>query len=191
MCEAKMKLLKMFFVLILFSINIFAQTEIPKDKIHSKIPGAGDGKFATMIYYNPTTEKYYYYDPNGTSVSVTMPDSIKIFNSTWFNKIDDINSSQLILRNYLHPSNKIIGATDSVTTDTTAIDISSLTTYAHLSVYAYGDIYVSLDETVWIPVIANTSISIQNFSPVTFSTIFIRRKAISGTVSFDYTIIGY
>ena len=95
------------------------------------------------------------------------------------------------LRAYLHPSDKIIGATDSVTTDTTVVDVSSLTTYGHLSVYAYGDIYVSLDETVWIPVIANTSLAIENFSPVTFNTIYIRRKAVSGTVLFDYTIIGY
>lgn len=92
----KKNIFKIIMLLCLISSFIYSQTEVPKNRIHPKIPGDGISNhfFSVMVYYNPSTGKYYYYDPSGVSVSVAFPDSTKIYGSvTSSDELSIVNAS--------------------------------------------------------------------------------------------------
>ena len=101
------------------------------------------------------------------------------------------NAYLALINSKVSSANKIIVGADSVSTDTLAIDISEITTYAHFSILPNDTIDISFDETNWMRALPSQSFVIKNFSPITFDTIYIKRRGADGTAIFEYEVIGY
>ena len=152
--------------------------------------------FSSLIY-SQALQKLKEIDTKGRPIAEYVTDSSPLpvdatitFDSTSLATIATEITLTLI-KNYLHPADKIIIGVDSVATDTLAIDISEITTYAHFSIFPNDTIDISFDETNWMRALPNQSFVIKNFSPITFDTIYIKRRGTDGTAIFEYEVIGY
>jgi hypothetical protein len=147
--------------------------------------------------YSQGIQKFKNYDSSGkpiseyvTTASPLPVDATMSMDSLSLSKIAQ-ESSLLVSLSYLHPLDKWITAIDSVSTDTVNIDVSSLTTYGHLTISAKDSIQISLNNISWYSIEPNATLSINNFSPITFQNIYIKRESVTGTAHFTYIVLGY
>lgn len=182
-----MKKIIYMFVLFFLSISVFGQVEIPKRKVHPKLPGDGtqQGKFSVMAYYNSVDGKYYYYDPT-EQISVISETSILKSDSLLFDSDIDTDSSFV----------KLLGQSFKYM----SLDVN-LSENCSLSVYASNDTsLVSTSSTGWVNIttdftsseyITNTHALINLDVPRVFHAFLFKAWSSTNNQSVDLKSIQY
>lgn len=108
-------------------------------------------------------------------------------------EITAINAYIALINSKTSPSNKGADSNSAtVSTEVDTIDISTATTWAEFAIFAVNDtLEYSKDGTSWRRVFPYMFASTGKISPITYPKIYIRRKGTEGTVTYDYSWIGY